>query len=55
MGYLLLSIALFAGTAKGYCGKKMGNLAESFQSAAQLNLIRMLLCIAFGAYGGDIL
>lgn len=55
MGYLFLSIALFAGTAKGYCGKKMSNLADNLQSAAQLNLIRMALCIAFGAYDGDIL
>ena len=48
MGYLFLSMALFAGATKGFCGKKMGNYAANTQSAVLLNLIRMLLCILFG-------
>ena len=48
MGYLFLSMALFAGATKGFCGKKMGNYAANTQSAVLLNLIWMLLCILFG-------
>ncbi len=48
MGYLFLSLALFAGATKGFCGKKMGNFAANTQSAVFLNLVRMLLCILFG-------
>ncbi len=47
MGYLFLSIALFAGATKGFCGKKMGGFAANTQSAVFLNLVRMLLCILF--------
>lgn len=47
MGYLFLSIALLSGAVKGFCGKKMSVQADSMKSAILLNLIRMLLCIAF--------
>jgi drug/metabolite transporter (DMT)-like permease len=47
MGYLFLSLALLAGLTKGFCGKKTSGFASSVQSAAFLNLIRMLLCILF--------
>lgn len=48
MGYLFLSIALFFGMTKGYCGKKLGGYAVNTKSAVLLNLIRMLLCVGFG-------
>ena len=48
MGYLYLSIALFAGCTKGFCGKKMGNSTKNIQSAILINLVRMALCVLFG-------
>lgn len=48
MGYLFLSFALAAGLTKGFCGKKMGNVAANISSAALLNGVRMLFCILFG-------
>ena len=48
MGYLFLSISLLAGATKGYCGKKMGDFAANVQSAALLNLVRMILCTGLG-------
>lgn len=48
MGYLFLSIALFSGMLKGYCGKRLGGYADNIKSAVLLNLIRMLLCVVFG-------
>lgn len=48
MGYLFLSISLLAGATKGYCGKKMGNFADTVQRAVLLNALRMLLCVVFG-------
>ena len=49
MGYAILAVSLLAGVTKGYCGKKMGSFAENTTSAVLLNLVRMLLCVAFGA------
>lgn len=49
MGYMLLAVSLVAGTAKGYCGKKMGTFAQNTTSAVLLNWIRMALCAVFGA------
>lgn len=48
MGYLLLFIALFAGTAKGYCGKKTSNYTKGLGDAIFANIIRMLLCVLIG-------
>lgn len=48
MGYLFLSISLFAGAVKGFCGKKTGTFASNVQSAVFLNLIRMSLCVIIG-------
>ena len=48
MGYLFLSVSLLSGAVKGFCGKKMGTLAENIQSAVLLNLFRMGLCVLFG-------
>ena len=41
-------IALFAGTAKGYCGKKTGNLTADVKDAVAVNVLRMLFCIPIG-------
>ena len=48
MGYIFLLISLFAGTLKGYCGKKTSNYTSSFGNAVFANTIRMLLCILIG-------
>lgn len=50
MGYLFLSISLLAGATKGYCGKKMGDFADTVQSAVLLNVLRMSLCVVFGIF-----
>lgn len=50
MGYLFLCLALFAGITKGYCGKRLGNIAEKSFDAILLNLIRMVLCIIIGLF-----
>ncbi len=47
MGYLFLSLALFAGATKGFCGKKISGFAQNTTSAVLLNLFRMLLCVTF--------
>lgn len=47
MGYLFLSFALISGATKGFFGKKISGYADNIKSAVLLNLIRMLLCIAF--------
>lgn len=48
MGYLFLSLALFAGAAKGYCGKKTSGYTNNFSDAILANTIRMILCIVIG-------
>ena len=48
MGYIFLLISLFAGTLKGYCGKKTSNYTSSFVNAVFANTIRMFLCILIG-------
>lgn len=48
MGYLFCYIALFAGATKGYCGKRMSNVATNTTAASLLNLVRMALCVVLG-------
>lgn len=48
MGYLFLIISLFAGTLKGYCGKKTSSYTDSIGNAVFVNTIRMFLCILIG-------
>ena len=48
MGYLFLSIALFAGATKGYCGKKTSGYLDGFKDSVLANIIRMLLCCVIG-------
>ena len=58
MGYLFLAISLFAGAAKGYCGKKTSGYVNGYKDAMLANTIRMVLCTLIGAVliiaGGDI-
>ena len=49
MGYLFLSLALVAGAAKGFCGKKVSGFTKTFSDAAFINFIRMAFCILIGA------
>lgn len=48
MGYIFLVIALFAGAAKGYCGKMTSQHTSGFGSSVYANVIRTLLCIVIG-------
>lgn len=48
MGYLFLLISLFAGTLKGFCGKKTSGYTSSIGSAIFANTVRMFLCILIG-------
>ena len=48
MGYLFLFIALAAGVAKGYCGKRTSGYTSSFRDAILATFIRMCICSVFG-------
>lgn len=48
MGYLFLSIALFSGAAKGFCGKKTSSYTQGIRDAIGANILRMVLCSAIG-------
>ncbi len=48
MGYIFLLISLFAGTLKGYCGKKTSSYTVSIGNAIFANTLRMILCILIG-------
>ena len=58
MGYLFLAVSIFAGLTKGFCGKKISGLVESYKDAMLTNFIRMVLCIVIGfgiiAFSGDV-
>ena len=48
MGYLYLSMALFAGIAKGFYGKTVSRDMENFKECTFINLMRMLFCALVG-------
>lgn len=48
MGYLFLAVSLFAGAAKGYCGKKTSGYVNGYKDAMLANMIRMVLCTFIG-------
>ena len=50
MGYLYLIISIFAGTIKGFCGKKLSDKVVSLNGVFYINFLRMLLCIAIGFF-----
>lgn len=48
MGYLFLAVSLFAGAAKGYCGKKTSGYVNGYRDAMLANTVRMVLCTLIG-------
>lgn len=46
LGLLYISIAIFSGVVKGYCGKSVGTYAHTVTDSTKLNFIRMALCTA---------
>ncbi len=48
MGYLFLIIALLAGTAKGFCGKKISDKVVNLNGIFYINILRMLICTGIG-------
>lgn len=48
MGYVYVLIAVFAGVAKGFLGKKLSADTSSFQRASLYNLLRMAACMGIG-------
>ena len=48
IGYLFLGIALIAGTAKGYCGKRISGRITTLSDSVLTNTGRMLLCMIIG-------
>lgn len=48
IGYLFLGIALIAGAAKGYCGKRISGKITTLSDSVLANTGRMLLCIIIG-------
>ena len=48
IGYLYLSFALFAGIAKGFCGKKVSGSMQNFKDCLFINVARMLFCALIG-------
>ena len=49
MGYLFLLIALLAGAAKGYCGKKTSGYTSGSRDAIWASIVRMLFCALVGS------
>lgn len=49
MGYLFLLIALLAGAAKGYCGKKTSGYTSGSRDAIWTSIVRMLFCALVGS------
>ena len=45
MGYIFLTIALFAGATKGYMGKKVSGLIVTPRQSYFVNMIRMAICV----------
>ena len=48
MVYVIVAIALFCLTVKGYCGKRTGGYIESTGDSYLFNLLRMIFCIVIG-------
>lgn len=48
MGYIYLSLALFAGLAKGFCGKTISRDMDNFKECVFINLMRMLFSALLG-------
>ncbi|MBQ7336494.1 MAG: DMT family transporter [Clostridia bacterium] len=49
MGYISILIALLAGTAKGYMGKRLSNTVTTHRQSVFVNMVRMVICIFISA------
>ena len=48
IGYLFLFIAILAGVAKGYCGKKTSEYVNGITDGLILQILRLILCVLIG-------
>lgn len=48
MGYVFLTLAIFVGITKGYCGKKTSGYLSGVRDSLLASTLRMLLCILVG-------
>ena len=48
MAYVIVAIALFCLTVKGYCGKKTSGYIENTGDSYLFNLLRMIFCVVIG-------
>lgn len=48
LGYVFSAIALFTGTAKGYCGKKISEFTNKISDATHISALRMAVSAIFG-------
>ncbi len=48
MGYLFLTVSLFACVTKGYCGKRTSGYVSGYKDAVLSNIIRMFFCVLIG-------
>ena len=44
LGLLFITISVFGGVIKGFCGKNLGTYAHTITDSAKLNCIRMIFC-----------
>lgn len=44
LGLLFITISIFSGVIKGYCGKSVGTYAHTITDSSKLNVLRMALC-----------
>ncbi len=59
LGYIYSAITLFAGTAKGYCGKRISEFTTKISDAIHISALRMAVSAIFGflfpAAAGEVL
>lgn len=48
LGYIYSAITLFAGTAKGYCGKRISEFTTKISDAIHISALRMAVSAIFG-------
>ncbi len=50
MEYIYLGLSLLAGSAKGFCSKKISNIVKSLKGTFYITMIRMFLCVIIGFF-----
>lgn len=48
MEYIFLLTSLFAGTAKGFCGKRVSTYVVTLKQGMLVNAVRMSFCMVIG-------